>query len=98
MLTDEDDMVMDIFAGSNTTGFVAEALNRKWLAFELEKEFLISSIFRFLDGHDFEEVKNTLEKLDNKHAGYQLHDIQCLFEQVKEQKTKGLNKGQIPLF
>jgi DNA modification methylase len=30
MLTDEDDVVLDIFGGSNTTGFTAEAL-RTWL-------------------------------------------------------------------
>ena len=29
MLTDEDDVVLDIFGGSNTTGFTAEALRRK---------------------------------------------------------------------
>jgi len=33
-LTDPGDIVLDIFAGSNTTGFVAEHLHRRWLAFE----------------------------------------------------------------
>jgi site-specific DNA-methyltransferase (cytosine-N4-specific) len=31
MLTDEDDVVLDIFGGSNTTGFTAEALRQKWV-------------------------------------------------------------------
>src|SRR5712692_9052613 len=35
-LTDSGDLVVDPFAGSNTTGSVAEDLDRRWLAFELE--------------------------------------------------------------
>lgn len=36
LLTDVGNTVLDIFAGSNTTGAVAERLGRKWIAFELE--------------------------------------------------------------
>lgn len=46
-LTDCDDVVLDPFAGSNTTGMVAEALGRRWLAVELEEEYLVASKFRF---------------------------------------------------
>ena len=46
-LTKPDDIVVDIFAGSNTTGFVCEQLNRRWLSFELNHEYLATSIFRF---------------------------------------------------
>ncbi len=46
-LTDEGDLVFDPFAGSNTTGFVAETLGRRWLASELSEEYLEGSIFRF---------------------------------------------------
>lgn len=48
-LTNEDDIVLDIFAGSNTTGWTAEQLNRNWLAFELDHRYLATSILRFLD-------------------------------------------------
>ena len=48
-LTDPDDLVLDIFAGSNTTGAVAEAENRRWLAFELQLDYLAASSFRFLE-------------------------------------------------
>jgi DNA modification methylase len=34
MLTEPDDLVVDIFAGSNTTGLASEIHGRKWLAFE----------------------------------------------------------------
>jgi DNA modification methylase len=48
MLTAPGDTVIDIFAGSNTTGVVAEGLGRKWKAFELSREYLAASTFRFL--------------------------------------------------
>jgi site-specific DNA-methyltransferase (cytosine-N4-specific) len=47
LLTDPEDVVMDIFAGSNTTGFVAETEGRRWIAFEQELEYLAASAFRF---------------------------------------------------
>ncbi|WP_425147826.1 DNA-methyltransferase [Deinococcus sp.] len=47
-LTDPGDLVLDIFAGSNTTGSVAEAEGRHWLAFEQNLEYVSASAFRFL--------------------------------------------------
>jgi len=47
MLTDPGDLVVDIFAGSNTTGMVAEAEGRRWLAFEMNREYVAGSVFRF---------------------------------------------------
>ena len=49
MLTDSGDLVVDIFAGSNTTGQVAEAEGRKWLGFDLSPAYVATSAFRFLD-------------------------------------------------
>lgn len=46
-LTDENDTIFDPFAGSNTTGYVAEMLRRKWIAFELSEEYLRGSKLRF---------------------------------------------------
>lgn len=46
-LTDPGDVVVDIFAGSNTTGYVAESEGRKWLAFEARIDYLAASGFRF---------------------------------------------------
>lgn len=48
-LTDKNDLILDPFAGSNTTGFVAENLQRRWMAFELNEEYLIGSQYRFED-------------------------------------------------
>lgn len=47
LLTDEGDVVVDPFAGSNTAGYVAQQLGRQWLAFELLEEYLEASKFRF---------------------------------------------------
>ena len=49
MLTDPGDLVLDIFAGSNTTGAVAEREGRRWISFELELEYVAASAFRFID-------------------------------------------------
>ena len=46
-LTEPGDMVVDIFAGSNTTGYVSEVLERKWQAFELSRDYLEASALRF---------------------------------------------------
>lgn len=47
LLTGENDIVLDPFAGSNTTGAVAEDLKRRWLAGEAVEEYLKASTFRF---------------------------------------------------
>jgi len=47
-LSDPGDLVVDIFAGSNTAGAVAEGEGRRWLAFDLELEYLAASAFRFM--------------------------------------------------
>jgi DNA modification methylase len=47
LCTEERDLVLDPFAGSNTTGFVAERLNRRWISFEISEEYLLGSKFRF---------------------------------------------------
>ena len=48
-LTDKNDLVVDIFGGSNTTGMVAEQLGRKWKVFELSNEYISNSVLRFCD-------------------------------------------------
>ena len=46
-LTDEGDLVVDPFAGSNVTGAVCDANNRRWVAAEVEPKYVASSIIRF---------------------------------------------------
>jgi site-specific DNA-methyltransferase (cytosine-N4-specific) len=46
LLTEESDLVVDPFAGSNTTGAVAERLRRRWLAVEKVESYLEASSVR----------------------------------------------------
>jgi site-specific DNA-methyltransferase (cytosine-N4-specific) len=46
-LTDNGDLVLDPFAGSNTTGAVAETLGRHWISCEAEWQYAAPSIVRF---------------------------------------------------
>ena len=48
-LTDENDLVLDIFAGSNTTGEVAEKRGRRWIACDLDRNYLAASALRFFE-------------------------------------------------
>jgi site-specific DNA-methyltransferase (cytosine-N4-specific) len=46
-LTDEGDMVLDPFAGSNTTGYIAEKNKRRWLSIDNSKEYAEHAMIRF---------------------------------------------------
>jgi DNA modification methylase len=50
-LTEPGDLVLDFFAGSNTTGAAAEALGRRWVAMDASAEYLATSVFRFAEGY-----------------------------------------------
>jgi DNA modification methylase len=51
-LTRQNDLILDPFAGSNMTGYVAEKLGRRWLSFDLKPEYVRGSIGRFLTDKD----------------------------------------------
>jgi site-specific DNA-methyltransferase (cytosine-N4-specific) len=62
-LTDENDLVVDFFAGSNTTGEVCQELKRRWISFEIDAEYVAASAFRFSNAHTeiqsiFDDIKN----------------------------------------
>ncbi len=75
MLTDPGDLVIDIFAGSNTTGAVAEALERKWIGIDSCHEYLRASILRFLGDFDFQKIQNFLEDLRDPQANAQVDQV-----------------------
>lgn len=74
-LTEPGDKVLDIFAGSNTTGFSAEISQRRWIAFEQNREYLAASAFRFLSPDQsideaillFEQLLKTQETVEIAH-------------------------------
>lgn len=47
LLTDPGDIVLDPFAGSNTTGAISERLQRRWIAIDNVESYLEGSKFRF---------------------------------------------------
>ncbi|MHB1201301.1 MAG: DNA methyltransferase [Polaromonas sp.] len=98
MLTDEEDVVLDIFGGSNTTGFTAEALKRKWLTFEMNPEYLAASAFRFLEGHSFEAVRKVLGELNDSQADFLIDATVCALDPTKKPKLKNESLGQRALF
>lgn len=64
-LTDENDIVIDPFAGSNTTGAVAESLGRRWISVEISEEYARDSEIRFMQDIDIDEKE--YEQLDLFH-------------------------------
>ncbi len=46
-LTKRGGIVLDPFSGSNTTGYSAEKLKRKWISVEVDEEYAISGVSRF---------------------------------------------------
>lgn len=84
-LSEPGDLVLDIFAGSNTTGHVAECEGRKWLAFEEHLDYLAASSFRFFSD------EATDAELKTAHAAI-LHgstaDLRCDVFQVAQQTPR----------
>ncbi|MDG6921028.1 MAG: site-specific DNA-methyltransferase [Nitrososphaerota archaeon] len=56
LTTRKSQVVLDAFAGSNSTGYAAEKLGRKWLAFEKSEEYLKGSMFRFFGPREVEKM------------------------------------------
>ncbi len=59
LCTNPGDLVVDPFAGSNTTGYVAESLGRKWISSEINEEYVRSSELRFSAKGDGSDKKGT---------------------------------------
>jgi DNA modification methylase len=64
-LTDEDDTVVDIFAGSNTTGEAADGLFRKWISIDSNPEYVKTSAFRFMADWADDDVRDYLDQVDS---------------------------------
>jgi len=64
LLTAPGDLVVDIFSGSNTTGYVAEELQRNWLSIELDRSFAALSAIRFMEGMDEDSIQDIIKRID----------------------------------
>lgn len=47
LLTEKGDLIIDPFAGSNTTGSISEKMERQWIAIDRVEEYLEGSKYRF---------------------------------------------------
>lgn len=63
-LTDPGDMVVDIFSGSNTTGYVAEQLRRRWLSAEVRRDYSILSAIRFMAGWPETSIQEYIQDME----------------------------------
>lgn len=83
-LTEPQDLVIDIFAGSNTTGIVAEELSRRWISFENDREYVAASIFRFLEQSEFNKASEIYERLSlEKASGFVVPQEKLLLDLIK---------------
>lgn len=58
-LTRPGDLVLDPFAGSNTTGAAAESLGRRWISIESDKVYVAGSFGRFKEEPSVQNGQNT---------------------------------------
>ncbi len=63
LLTDHNDLVVDIFSGSNTTGQVADEMGRRWLSIEIDRNFAVLSSIRFMKGWALGDIKTAIAAL-----------------------------------
>jgi site-specific DNA-methyltransferase (cytosine-N4-specific) len=61
-LTEANEIVVDPFSGSNTTGFVAETLKRRWISMEINEDYLRGSHLRFTTSKNDARKKGPSEK------------------------------------
>jgi site-specific DNA-methyltransferase (cytosine-N4-specific) len=85
LLTTEGDLVLDIFAGSNTTGKVAEQLGRRWIAMEIDAGYVAGSALRFMEYLPEREVAACFARLSasSRSVPVNLSGPGTLFDQAK---------------
>lgn len=72
LCTAPGELVLDPFAGSNTTGHVAERLGRRWLSSELNNEYVRASALRFSPEGPPRDPQRTLRSTEPALSGEQL--------------------------
>jgi DNA modification methylase len=65
-LTEKEDIVLDPFGGSNTTGFAAALEKRRWITMDVQNTFVKQSQLRFEDPA-YRNIRNLKEGQDEYH-------------------------------
>ncbi len=81
-LTDEGDLVLDIFGGSGTTGEAAERLGRRWRTIEIDPTFARGSLFRFVGDRSETDIRLLLDAVDQGRAPAIVPEQPGLFDAV----------------
>lgn len=84
LLTDPEDLVVDIFAGSNMTGWVAQQYDRNWLSFEMNSEYIESSRFWFMSEDDIDSRAETISRSNSGEDGKETEEGE---DEVKGNQT-----------
>ena len=74
MLTDEGDLVLDPFAGSCVTGYVAESLKRKWICCDKEKDYLLGAVGRFHEDEIDPKKSKNIHKYEISSPSFELYN------------------------
>jgi len=94
MLTDPGDLVVDIFGGSNTTGSVADGLDRQWLSFDLDIGYVAASVLRFMSSGDEANIRRVYDDvLNGKTVNLTNLNLSEKVVNVKPRKAKALDKA-----
>ena len=64
-LTDPGDVVLDIFSGSNTTGYAAETLRRRWVSIEVDRAYAALSAVRFMEEWSPDRIRAAIETIES---------------------------------
>ncbi len=98
-LTTEGDTVLDFFAGSNTTGAAAQELKRRWIALELEPEYVATSAFRFVDPSQVEVARQTYDAILEEKKSLALNGfVRADTIEAKVKRCANSAKAEAPLF
>ncbi len=90
-LTQPGDMVVDIFSGSNTTGYVAEDLQRHWLSIEINRDYASLSAIRFTEGWDLQDIADAVKRMERGES-LSIHEFGSVAKQMRfvmETKAQG---------
>ena len=82
--TDEGDVVLDPFSGTGTTSVIASALNRRYIGFDISKEYVEFSRERIAKGPYLKEFKKKTG--DEKKSEPQQISLEDAFSVKHEQK------------
>ncbi|MBI2760142.1 MAG: site-specific DNA-methyltransferase [Chloroflexi bacterium] len=80
LCTESKDMVLDPFGGSNTTGYAAQTLDRRWVCIESHEPYLSASALRFPEGVTGPDGRHVTGLIEREHRARMTRHQPSLFE------------------